>query len=143
MTQATIVYGAKVERSTDGTVFENIPEAKGIAVPATTTEYQDVTNLDSPGGYREYIKGLKDAGETSIPCNYTRAGYAQQIADQNANGAITYRITMPLAPGQLTADTFEYDAFPTVELEGDDVGGIVGMNIALRITGDVEWTEGT
>ena len=88
MSEQIIAYGATVERSTDGTTWDPIPECKGVAVPVVTTEYQDVTNLDSPNGFREYIKGLKDAGEITVPAGYTAAGYEQQVADQNAPGAI-------------------------------------------------------
>ncbi|MBI6628326.1 phage tail protein [Pontibaca salina] len=144
MSEQIIAYGATVERSTDGTTYEAIPECKGVAVPAVTTEYQEVTSLDSPNGFREYVKGLKDAGEITVPAGYTSAGYAQQISDQNANGAIYYRVTMPLQPSQTTeGDVFEFRGFPTPELEANDLGAPVNMNINLRLTGDVTWTAGT
>ena len=143
MSEAIIAYGATVERSTDGTTWTAIPEAKGVAVPSVVRDYVDVTNLDSPGGFREYIKGLKDAGEISLPCNYTAEGYAQQIADQEAAGTIQYRVTLKPQPSQTTGDVFEFEGFPVPSLEGDDIGGVVGMTVNIRTSGDVTWTAGT
>lgn len=144
MSEAFIAYGATVERSVDGTTYTAIPECKGVAVPVVTQEYPEVTNLDSPNAFREYIKGLKDAGEITVPCNYTPAGYAQQVGDQNAAQAIYYRVTMPKAPSQTVGgDVFTYRGFPVPELEGNDVGAIVGMNVNIRTTGDVTWVQGS
>ncbi len=143
MTEQIIAYGATVERSTDGTTYTSIPECKGVAIPVVTTEYVEVTNLDSPDGFREYIKGLKDAGEISVPAGYTAAGYQQQITDQTWNDSIYYRVTLKPQPSQTTGDSFEFRAFPTPELEAGDLGDVINMNIQLRLTGNVEWTAGT
>jgi hypothetical protein len=139
-----IAYGATVERSTDGgSTWANIPECTGIAIPATETDYQEVTSLDSPGGFREYIPGLKDAGTLSVPCGYTSDGYAQAVADQALGVPILYRTTLAVAVDQDTADVFEFEGFPTPTLEGNDVGAPVGMTLTIRITGDVTFTAGT
>ncbi|AZB56556.1 hypothetical protein EBL89_15080 [Cereibacter sphaeroides] len=135
-------YGAKVERSTDGLDFTPIPECKGIAVPSVETDYLEATSLDSPNGFKEYIKGLKDAGTISLPCGYTAEGYEQQLADQAARDPIFYRTTLAPAPGQATGDVFTFRGFPTPQIEGNDVGAIVGMTISIRTTGDVAWTKG-
>lgn len=143
MTNQIIAYGATVERSQNGTTWAEIAECKGVAIPVVTTEYIEATSLDSPNGFREYIKGLKDSGEVTVPAGYTAAAYEQQLSDQAFNGAIYYRTTMPAAPNQSTGDVFEFRGFPTPEIEVGDVGAIVGMNIRIRTTGDVEWTRGT
>jgi hypothetical protein len=143
MSQQIIAYGALVERSTNGTTWTAIPECKGVAVPVVETEYLDATSLDSPNGFREYVKGLKDAGIITVPCGYTTAGYTQQLADQAEDEPIYYRTTMRPAPGQSTGDIFEFRGFPTPQLEAGDVGELVAMSISIRTTGDLEWTAGT
>lgn len=143
MSKQIIAFGAKVERSANGsTGWEKIPECKGVAVPTVSTEYQDVTNLDSPDGFREYVKGIKDAGEISVLCGYTAAGYEQQIADQASDTPIYYRTTMRPAPGQATGDVFEFRGFPTPQLESGGVGEIIDMMVMIRTTGNVTWTKG-
>lgn len=144
MASKTIIsYGATVERSTDGTVFTAIPEAKGIAVPTLTQEFPEVTSLSSPDGFREYIKGLKDLGEITVAANYTSAGWAQQVADRDANAAITYRVTLKPAPDQTTGDVFIYEGFPVPSPVDNGIGEALGMDIVIRTTGSVAWTAGT
>jgi hypothetical protein len=143
MSKQIIAFGALVERSVDGTVWESIPECNGIAVPSVTTEYLDATSLDSPDGFMEYVKGMKDAGVISVPCGYTSAGYEQQLADQAEADSIYYRTTLKAAVDQTTGDVFEFRGFPTPTLESGAVGELVGMTIEIRTTGSVEWTRGT
>jgi predicted secreted protein len=133
-----------VKRSTDGITYTSIPECKGIAIPAVETEYIDVTSLDSPNGFREFIKGMKDAGSISVPCGYTADGYEQQIADQDAADAIYYEVILKKQPGQsVVGDKFEFRAFPTPQLSNGGADQLIEMSIALRITGEVEWTKGS
>lgn len=138
-----IPYGGTVERSVDGVTWTVIPRCKGIAIPSVETEYVEVTSLDSPDGFREYIKGLRDAGVIALSAGYTADGYEQQLADQAESGAIYYRTTLPVQEGQTTGDIFEFRGFPTPMPEGNDVGALVGMTISIRTTGDVTWTKGT
>lgn len=146
MTQQIIAYGAKVERARAAMPapedWAEIPECKGVSVPSVTTEYVDVTNLNSPGGYREYIKGLKDAGEISMPCGYTADGYEQQLGDEAFNGVIQYRVTLRPAPGQSAGDVFTFSGYPTPQLEANDVGAPVAMTVAIRTSGAFTWARG-
>ena len=143
MSKQIIAYGALVERSLDGTTWAKIPECKGVAIPVVETEYLDATSLDSEDGFREYVKGMKDAGVISVPCGYTAAGYEQQLADQDDTGPVYYRTTMKAAPGQSSGDVFEFRGFPTPQLEAGDLGDLVGMTISIRTSGGVEWTRGS
>lgn len=143
MSEQIIAYGATVERSTDGVAWDTIPECKGVAIPIVETDYQEATSLDSPNGFKEYVKGLKDAGVISVPAGYTAAGYEQQLADQAAPAAIYYRCTLKPQPSQSTGDKFEFRGFPTPSLEASDVGALIGLAISIRTTGDVTWTKGT
>jgi hypothetical protein len=140
----TIGWGGKIERSITGAAnsFTRIPEAKGLGVPQVQTEYQEVTSLDSVGGFREYIKGLKDAGEITVNAGYTPLGYEQQLADQAAVNPVYYRVTMPLTPGQTTGDLFEFQGYPTPSVQADDIGAPVAMSVVIRTTGPVTWTKG-
>tara|TARA_R110000868_G_scaffold25149_3_gene98221 strand:+ start:3741 stop:4178 length:438 start_codon:yes stop_codon:yes gene_type:complete len=142
MSNQIIAYGATVERSLDDVTYTEIPECKGVAVPVVETEYLDATSLDSPSGFREYVKGMQDAGVISVPCGYTADGYEQQLADQAATGAVYYRTTMKPAPDQSSGDVFEFRGFPTPQLEAGAVGELVAMTISIRTTGDVTWTKG-
>jgi len=142
MSNQIIAYGATVERSADNIAWAEIPECKGVAIPAVETDYQDATSLDSPNGFKEYVKGMKDAGVISVPAGYTAVGYEQQLADQALATAIYYRCTLKPQPDQSTGDVFTFRGFPTPEVEGSDVGTLIGMNVSIRTTGDVTWVKG-
>jgi len=143
MTSAIIAYGASVELSANGTTgWAEIPEITGIPVPATETDYVDVTSLDSPNGYREYIPGLKDAGNLTIPANYTHNGYQTLVAYQNSGDLAHFRVTLAPAPDQSAGDVFTFAGYITVAVDAGDVGGKVSMSINVRISGDVTWAEG-
>lgn len=145
MTQAIIAHMTLIERSQTGETasFADIPEAKGIGVPAVTQEYNDVTHNRSPDGFREWIKGLKDGGELAIKANYTSAAYQQQLQDRDFNGPIYYRTTFPLATGQTSGDVFTFQGFPNPTIDdSDDPAETVMMTITIRTTGTIGFEPG-
>lgn len=141
MAGETIFYGALVERSSDDLAYTAIPGVKTIGIPEEDVDYQEITNLDSPNGYREYIVGLKDAGEASMEQNYTRAGMTQLTADKGT--LLYYRITFPLLTGQTTEDVLKFQAVRTGNAVMDDVGTPITIGNTLRISGEPVWTAGT
>lgn len=143
MSNAILAYGATVELSANGTTgWAEIPELTSVAVPATTQDYVDVTSLDSAGGFREYIPGLKDAGQLSLNANYTHDGYQALSAYQTSGDMAYFRVTLAPAPDQSTGDVFTFAGYVTLSVDAGDVAGKVGMTINLRISGAVAWTEG-
>ncbi|MCA0963280.1 hypothetical protein [Salipiger bermudensis] len=142
-TKQRIVYGATTEWGTDGNNLENVPECKGLGVPTVEVEYQDATHFQSPGGYREYVAGLKDAGSITIPCGYSSAGYAAAHGYMAAGTLVYFRTTMPLEGGQTTGDIFEFTGYVVPQLEQNEVGAIIGMNLVVRTSGAPTFTEAT
>jgi hypothetical protein len=142
-TKQRIVYGASVEWGTDGSTWADVPECKGLAVPTIEIEYQDATHLESPGGFREYITGLKDAGAIEVPCGYSSAAY-EDAHGYMSNGTLVYfQTTMPLETGQATGDVFAFTGYVVPKLETNAVGDIIGMMLAIRVTGQPTFTRGT
>ena len=137
MSDAQLGYGSKIERSSDGgKTWIKIPEADIAGVPKPQTDYVDVTSLDSTGGYKEFIPGLKDAGEIEVRANYTRAGYKQQATDEGSGVPIAYRTTFA------NSDKFEFSGYPTVAVDEADLNDARKMTITIRITGAVTFTAG-
>lgn len=142
-TKQRIVYGASVEWGTDGSTYADLPECKGIAVPTAEVEYQDATHLESPGGYREYVTGLKDAGQIEIPCGYSSAAYETAHGYMANDTLVYFKTTMPLETGQATGDVFVCTGYVVPKLETNAVGDIISMMVAVRITGQPTFTKGT
>ena len=141
MSNQIIPYGGSVELSADGTTWAELAECKAIPVPSKTVEYPEVTSLDSPNGYREFITGLKDGGELSFQAGYTSAGYA---AVEALDGTLAYiRCTFPLAPNQsTTGDVFTFRGFLSATPDASDVGAPVNMDVAVRVSGAPTFTAG-
>ena len=143
-TKQRIVYGATTEWSSDGgSTWASIPEVKGLVVPEVQIEYQDATSLDSAGGFREFVAGLKDAGEITIPAGYTSGGYNTAVGYQASVALIKFKTTLPLETGQTTGDTFTFSGMVSPALETNDVGDIIALNINIRVSGSMTFTMGS
>lgn len=71
--------GTRIQINTN-TIVE-LTEINGMSLTADTI---DVTNLSSPGGFREFILGMKDSGEVSISGWFNPQDTNGQIAIYNA-----------------------------------------------------------
>jgi predicted secreted protein len=47
-----------------------VAEVKNITPPSFARDTQEATHTESPDGYREFISGLRDAGEISVELNF-------------------------------------------------------------------------
>lgn len=76
-TQADIGYGTILQIfdtvSSPPMGWVNVAEVTSITPPNMTRDAQDATHTESPGGWREFIPGLKDAGEVSAELNFVAA----------------------------------------------------------------------
>lgn len=143
MTNQKIVWGSTVEKSADGVTWVPIPELKGLILPEDEPSWVDATTLDSPGGYREYIPGLKDAGELTVVGGYTPDGFSALHADQATGNIFHFRTTLPAYAGQSSGDVFTCTAYPTVKAtNGDDAGNDLRMELKLRMSGKPTYTKG-
>lgn len=143
MTDQIIPYGGTVEVSTDGgSPWTEIPEVKGMPLPNDSTEYPEVTSLDSTGRRREFIAGLIDSGEVTFVVGYTPAGYAQLKA---FGSDLTYfQVTLPTAPSQsVSGDVFTFAGYLSTALDAGDIGAPINMNVTVKISGAITHTPGS
>lgn len=103
--------------NTDTEEWETIAEIKTIT-NNRTRETMDVTSLDSTGGYREFIGGLRNAGTVSLEMNFTRAGFELLTEDFESDTLKNYEIVLP--------DSEE------TSLEFEGLVTEVGLNIAVE-----------
>ena len=135
-TAAIAGKGASFQREGDlssGT-YHDLGEVTLIRPPNKTANTIKATNLASPGGYDEYIVGMKDSGETGFTANFTLAGYNKMNDDYEEGAAHDYRIMFPD-----TGDTtFAFTGLVT-GLSMDDITpeGLIQFTCAIKITGAV------
>ena len=69
-----------------------VAEVKTISGPSMTREMIDVTNLDSTGGYREFIPSFRDGGTVALSMNFTYASYLLLKKDFQSDVLCNYLI---------------------------------------------------
>lgn len=75
-------------------VWDSVAEVKTISGPSMTREMIDVTNLDSTGGYREFIPSFRDGGTVALSMNFTYAGYVMLKNDFQSDDLSNYEILL-------------------------------------------------
>lgn len=94
-TNANIGYDSTfgIEGATPGT-YVAVAEVVSITPPGMTRDAVEATHLKSPDGWKEFIAGLKEAGEASLTLNFvpsaTDALFTAFTADSGK-----YEITFP------------------------------------------------
>jgi len=117
-----------------------IAEVKGLGGPNQSMSPIEVTNVDS-AGWREFIGGLKDAGEVTFQINFipNSSQHRQLLADLGTDPApqINYRIEFNNTAGSilLFPKCLVTNFSVTEELESS-----VMASITLRPSGQPTWT---
>lgn len=130
-------FGALIQKGT-GTGspedFITILGIKSISGPSITRDTHDTTVMTSPGGWREFIGGLKDGGEVSFTANWlprdtTQSDLQDEFDKDSCESRSNWRIVVPACPGE-----------PEVYLEF--AGVLTGQNIEIPMD-DLMGFEGT
>lgn len=80
-------------------VFTAIGGIVNLSGPELSVEEIEATSLDSTGGYKEYIPGMKDGGAVSFTMHFSND--AQQRTLRGKLGAASptnYKVTLPTSP---------------------------------------------
>lgn len=125
------------ESGTSSGVYVAIAEVINISGPGMSRDTIDVTNLDSSGGYREFIAGFRDGGEVTLTMNFTVDGYEQMHLDFANDTAINYQIVLPDA-GEYTLGFAGLVTALPLSIPTDQQ---VTMDVTIKITGEVTSTS--
>lgn len=140
-TQAKAGVGTLFElRSTGGSPYTWTAAAEILTIsgPDISAEEIDVTSLDSTGGYKEYITGLRDGGQVTLEMNWI-SGNAQQglLRDRvDDDTRFTYRIKWPDSPQTIATFAAVVSSFSM----NTEAGSAITASVALRISGQVTWS---
>jgi hypothetical protein len=58
--------GSTFSISTDGTLFTPVKQLKTVQFSGGKSDLEDVSNMDSPGAFREFAPTLLDAGQAAV-----------------------------------------------------------------------------
>ena len=103
-TSAVFGYGAKLQISdmAETATFSDVAEIEGLSGPSLSADEIDVTTHDTTDGYREFIQGLKDAGELSVEANFIptedthkESADASLLAAYNSGEKTDFKLVFP------------------------------------------------
>jgi predicted secreted protein len=139
MTQAKIAYGTllKFGNAASPEVFTTLAEVVNITGPGMARELPDATHMQSPSGWREFIGGLKDAGEITVECNHL-PNHATQDATTGvlsffASGDTkNWQVVFPLSP----AVTWGFAAVVSAFEPDFPIDDKMMLSITLKVSGE-------
>ncbi|HEX4381240.1 MAG TPA: phage tail tube protein [Candidatus Acidoferrum sp.] len=142
MSNAAAGAGAKLKYGDGGSpeVFTAVVELKKVGRSGTKADLEDVTNLDSPGAYREYLPTLLDGGEIAFEGNYIAADATQTQLQTKFDGRTksNWQLALPNSIGHWSfaayVTAFDYD------IEFDKAMKISGK---IKVTGQATFTAGS
>ncbi len=143
MTVAIPVYGSTFGWGTAEGTYTDIAEVTNLVIPEVQQDYIEVTNSDSPNGFREYIPGLKDGGEFGIELNYSHAMMTLAYGYNTNSTLIYFETVLPAADDQSTGDVFTWAAYVRPSVPQAAIDEEVKLVLNLRVSGEVVHTEGT
>lgn len=122
----------------DGSEWVSIAEITSIKGPGMKRDTIEVTNMDSLGGYKEFIAGFRDSGTISLSMNFTRAGYDALKADFESNVLSYYEIVLP----DTVATSFEFTGLVTEVPLTIGAKDAISMDVSIQITGPIVVNSG-
>lgn len=120
----------------NGAIFKlntvTVTEITSISAPNLSADTIDVTTHSSPDKYREFIKGLRDAGEISIDGNFTTASASATIVQFETQSTTTVTIDYPTAP---SVTRFTATVLTTGFTMEAPVDGVIPFTATFKVTG--------
>lgn len=100
---AAIGFGVNLQRNNTGNSplsWEDIGEILEINGPSLTRDAVDVTHSASTDRYREFVTGLRDAGELTatialLPASAQGSKQRELLDDYESNSRVNYRLIFP------------------------------------------------
>lgn len=128
-----------------GTAWAEVPDAKNVFIPETTTDWRDRTTLSVTDRHKRYGRGMKDTGEGAINCFATvpaldAAALMEAVTDPDG---VSFRVTFKPDETQSAGDVFTYKAHVELSLGGEsEVDSDAMCSLKLRPSGPVDRVKG-
>lgn len=121
------------EDSAGAGTYTDVAEVMSITPPQYARETNDATSRDSTGRYREFLGGLRDAGEVSIELNYDPTVHTDFMTDFDSDDSYNYKITWP------GSETVTFAAFITAIPPAIPMEDKVTATLTFKVTGKPTW----
>lgn len=140
MSGGKAAFGTQLKYVSSGNIVGSLTKIGGIKM---SSEQQECTTHDSPGGFKEYIPTLLEPGNTSIEGYMAPAdeGQVEILEHYRARDNREMRIDYPDGDGGGFGSHWEFTAsIADFEYGEADVNGIMSFRATLRISGQPTFT---
>lgn len=115
-----------------------VPNVGDISLNLGEADEIDVTTHDSPGGFREFIAGFKNAAEFTIPLVYDPALTTHAYLRTQMGGvAVPFRVGLPMVSALAR---FNFSGLIRGFEVGAAVDGRLEATVTVKPTGDMTYT---
>jgi len=139
MSQAFSGFGTAVQLETSASpfVFNEIAEVQTVDFTGSKVDLVDVTNMQSPTAYREYLATLKDAGELQFTANFI-PGDSTQVSLQvafDSRAVQHWKVILPSLLGE-----FDFNGIVTALDHSLNFDKEAKLTVKVKITGPNTFT---
>lgn len=137
MSNAFLPRGAQFSRSSDGgTTYVVIGEAKKISF-SIKGDFLDVSNMDSPSVYKEFLAGMIDGGSVKVDANFINTDVVQNElwTDFSGQTLLYWKLELPNARGNFVWQGYVEELAPDFDVEKP-----AAQSISIKVTGMMTWT---
>jgi hypothetical protein len=128
--------GSQLQRSPDGITYTTLAEVKTFSQSGSKQDYDDITNMDSPSSFREFVATLNESGEMGFDLVYYPGSsiQAQLRTDFNNQTLLYWKVLLSNGTNGISFQAY-------VQTPGDlDVSidkVVMRKGAKLKITGSV------
>lgn len=136
MTEATIGYGTQIRVGVGvGPTWTTIAELGDVEWPMAEADEHEATSMDSPNRTKEYIQGMIDNGEVTIPLNWVPGGATDTVLKAIlASGEL---VQVEFTDNSVGATPETYVGFCKRYSRTSPVNGVQKAEAGFRINGTV------
>lgn len=136
MSSAFLPRGTQFDRSPDGATYTKVGEAKAIGF-SIKGNFEDVSNMDSPSAYKEWLAAMIDGGSVKVDTNFLNGDPVQNLllGDLGAQTLLFWRVQLPNTKGKFEFQGFVEDFSPQF-----DVSKAASNSVSIKVSGAVVWT---
>jgi predicted secreted protein len=128
--------GAHLQRSPDGVTYTTLAQVKSFQQSGSKQDYDDITTMDSPSSFREYLATLNDSGEMGFDLIFLPGSSIQQQLRTDFNNQTLLYWKVVLSNGTNGVSFTAYVQSPG-DLDNKVDKAVVRSGAKLKITGPV------
>ncbi|MGW2548226.1 phage tail tube protein [Kitasatospora sp. NPDC001574] len=125
--------GVQLRRGDGATpeTFSEIAEITNVGGPGMSRDTYDSTTHGSPGGWREFVGGLKDGGEVSADANLIPGVHGALAADFDDDAPRSYQLVFP----DPSHTTWTFEAILTGFESSAPHDGLLTASLTWKVSG--------